>query len=50
MDVAGKSDYDKAYAVCKWIGNRKNIKYNLDYAKISLVCMRWWNGRQYVLV
>lgn len=33
MDVAGKSDYDKAYAVCKWIGNRKNIKYNLDYAK-----------------
>ena len=19
MDVAGKSDYDKAYAVCKWI-------------------------------
>lgn len=33
MDVDGKSDYDKAYAVCKWIGNRKNIKYNLDYAK-----------------
>lgn len=36
MDVAGKSDYDKAYAVCKWIGNRKNIKYNLDYAKKSV--------------
>ncbi len=33
IDVARKSDYDKAYAVCKWIGNRKNIKYNLDYAK-----------------
>lgn len=33
MDVAGKSDYDKAYEICKWIGNRKNIKYNLDYGK-----------------
>ena len=25
MDVAGKSDYDKAYAVCKWI--QRKIKY-----------------------
>lgn len=29
MDVAGKSDYDKAYAVCKWIN--KNVIYDYDY-------------------
>ena len=27
MDVAGKSDYDKARAVCGWITNTKNIEY-----------------------
>ena len=30
MDVAGKSDYDKAYALCKWVN--KHIKYDLNYA------------------
>lgn len=29
MDVAEKSDYDKAYAVCKWIN--KNVIYDYDY-------------------
>ena len=29
MDVAGKSDYDKAYALCKWVN--KHIKYDLSY-------------------
>ena len=30
MDVAGKSDYDKAYALCRWV--KKHIKYDLNYA------------------